>query len=77
MGYNIYIYKMMFGDIFDEMDCENYPPGRYDTYLGSSRSMKKEKRFYYVYSALMQCHAIIRNGVMYKHTLNDLSLIHI
>ena len=61
---------MFYDDLFDiEDEPSTYPPGRYDW---STYESTQETRFYNVYSTLMQCHAIVRNGVIYSHTLMDI-----
>jgi hypothetical protein len=64
---------MFYEDLFDiEDEYNSRLPGRYDPPMGSLYEVKKEKRFYKLYSAFMNCHAIIKDGRICEHTLNDI-----
>lgn len=64
---------MFYEDLFDMEDEYNSRlPGRYDPPMGSLYEVKKEKRFYKLYSAFMTCHVIIKDNRIYEHKLNDI-----
>ena len=51
---------MLYGDIF-ELDEDVNPV-----------LCENESKFYKLYSALMQCHAIVKDKHLYEHTLHDI-----
>ena len=74
MGYNIYIYKMNFGDIFGLDEDEIDQGADYTNNLfGSMHGMKRDKRFYKMYVSLMQCHLMQLNGKFVIFKLMDIS----
>ncbi len=51
---------MLYGDIFELDEDVN------------SVLCSGERKFYKLYSALMQCHAIVKDKHLYEHTLHDI-----
>tara|TARA_Y100001980_G_C14181702_1_gene52536 strand:+ start:110 stop:496 length:387 start_codon:yes stop_codon:yes gene_type:complete len=59
---------MFYEDLFD-IEEEYDKPKRYNPPMGSIYEVQREKRFYKLYSAFMNCHVIMINNHMYEHIL--------
>lgn len=63
---------MFYEDLFDIEDEYTEKHKKYATGFSSIFELKREKKFYALYSALTQCHGIMVNDKIYKHELYDI-----
>ncbi len=63
---------MFYEDLFDIEDEYVDKHKKYATGFSSIFELKREKKFYALYSAFTQCHGIVVNSKMYKHELFDI-----
>lgn len=67
---------MFYEDLFDiAEEYDSNIPSRYKPALGSLHELKEEKKFYKIYSALLECHAIVKDEKIYEHELSDISSV--
>jgi hypothetical protein len=64
----------MYGDLFDlDEEDQNCGLDYSDNIFGTPRGMKRDKRFYKIYSALMGCHLMQLGGKFVNFELRDIS----
>ena len=63
---------MFFEDLFELEDEYTEKHKKYASGFSSIFELKREKKFYAMYSALMECHAITINNKICNHTLLDI-----
>jgi hypothetical protein len=64
---------MFYEDLFDIDELEDDRYKKYASRFTSIFDLKKEKKFYRLYSAITECHAIVIKNQMYEHTLYDIN----
>jgi len=63
---------MFYEDLFDLEDEITNKHKKYATGFGSIFELKREKKFYSLYSALTECHGIMLKNKIYEHNLYDI-----
>ena len=63
---------MFYEDLFDIDSEEEDRYKKYASRFTSIFDLKKEKKFYKLYSAITECHAIMIKNQMYEHKLYDI-----
>ena len=63
---------MFYEDLFDIDEEQEDKYKKYASRFSSIFDLKKEKKFYKLYSAFTECHAIVIKSKMFEHTLYDI-----
>lgn len=63
---------MFYEDLFDIEEEQDDRYKKYASRFSSMFDLKKEKKFYGLYSAITECHVIMIKNIMYEHTLYDI-----
>ena len=63
---------MFYEDLFDIEEEQDDRYKKYASRFSSMFDLKKEKKFYGLYSVITECHAIMIKAQMYEHKLYDI-----